>query len=330
MTALRPVVAGHEGAWVGWAWHAGPAAEPFELDGIRLHPVALSESDLEDFYEGQSNSTIWPLYHDAVETPIYSRRLARGVPLGEPALRRCGRQGRAEGATVWVHDYQLQLVPAMLRELRPGSADRLLPAHPVPADRAVHADAAARGDPAGPARGRPRRLPAEARGAELRPARPPPARAAVPAAPTLDVDGRTVKAGAFPISIDASEMEATRGDAERAGAGEGDPGRAGQPEDVHPRRRPARLHQGHRAPPRGVPRAARGRGAERARDGAWCRSRRRAGSGSSTTRRCATRVEREVGRINGEFGRVGMPAVHYLHQSYEPRASSPRSTAPPT
>jgi trehalose 6-phosphate synthase len=28
------------------------------------------------------------------------------------------------------------------------------------------------------------------------------------------------------------------------------------------------------------------------------------------------KVEREVGRINGEFGRVGMPAVHYLHQSY--------------
>ena len=28
------------------------------------------------------------------------------------------------------------------------------------------------------------------------------------------------------------------------------------------------------------------------------------------------KVEREVGRINGEFGRVGVPAVHYLHQSY--------------
>jgi trehalose 6-phosphate synthase len=27
-------------------------------------------------------------------------------------------------------------------------------------------------------------------------------------------------------------------------------------------------------------------------------------------------VEREVGRINGEYGRVGQPAVHYLHQSY--------------
>jgi len=28
------------------------------------------------------------------------------------------------------------------------------------------------------------------------------------------------------------------------------------------------------------------------------------------------KVEREVGRINGEYGRVGVPAVHYLHQSY--------------
>ena len=42
------------------------------------------------------------------------------------------------------------------------------------------------------------------------------------------------------------------------------------------------------------------------------------------------KVEREVGRINGEFGRVGVPAVHYLHQSYEPQTSWPRCTARPT
>jgi trehalose 6-phosphate synthase len=28
-------------------------------------------------------------------------------------------------------------------------------------------------------------------------------------------------------------------------------------------------------------------------------------------------IEREVGRINGDFGKVGLPAVHYLHQSYQ-------------
>ena len=28
-------------------------------------------------------------------------------------------------------------------------------------------------------------------------------------------------------------------------------------------------------------------------------------------------MEREVGRINGEFGRVGVPAIHYLNQSFD-------------
>ena len=119
VTALRPVVAGHEAAWVGWGGSVGPAAEPFELDGIRLHPVALSESDLEDFYEGQSNSTIWPLYHDAVESPIYSRHWRDAYRSVNQRYAAAADRVSAEGATVWVHDYQLQLVPAMLRALRP-------------------------------------------------------------------------------------------------------------------------------------------------------------------------------------------------------------------
>ena len=72
---------------------------------------------------------------------------------------------------------------------------------------------------------------------------------------------------------------------------------------------------------------AEGRLASRTR--CWCRSPRPAGSASSTTSALRDEVEREVGRINGEFGRVGVPAVHYLHQSYS-RRSSPRSTARPT
>ena len=73
----------------------------------------------------------------------------------------------AEGATVWVQDYQLQLVPKMLRMLRPDLTHRLLPAHPVPAGRAVHADALAHRDHRGSARRRPRRLPPARRRAEL-------------------------------------------------------------------------------------------------------------------------------------------------------------------
>ena len=119
VTALRPVAIARRGAWVGWGGAAGAAAEPFDLDGIRLHPVALSSGDVERFYEGQSNSTIWPLYHDAVETPIYHREWRDAYRTVNERFADAADSVAAKGATVWVHDYQLQLVPAMLRARRP-------------------------------------------------------------------------------------------------------------------------------------------------------------------------------------------------------------------
>ena len=38
VTALHPVLAEHQGTWVGWAGGTGAAPEPFDLEGIRLHP----------------------------------------------------------------------------------------------------------------------------------------------------------------------------------------------------------------------------------------------------------------------------------------------------
>jgi len=119
VTALHPVVEARRGAWVGWGGAAGPAAEPFDLDGIRLHPVALDSEAIERYYEGQSNSTIWPLYHDAVEPPVYSRVWRDAYRAANERFADAAAAVSARGATVWVHDYQLQLVPAMLRARRP-------------------------------------------------------------------------------------------------------------------------------------------------------------------------------------------------------------------
>ena len=47
VTALHPVLAERRGTWVGWAGGVGAAPEPFELEGIRLHPVPLSAEELE-------------------------------------------------------------------------------------------------------------------------------------------------------------------------------------------------------------------------------------------------------------------------------------------
>ncbi len=84
---------------------------------------------------------------------------------------------------------------------------------------------------------------------------------------TIDMDGRPVKAGAFPISIDVAEMERMAGDPSVQARAKQIRAELGRPEDDHPRRRPARLHQGHRAAPQGVPRAAFRREVDSARSG---------------------------------------------------------------
>ena len=119
VTALHPVLTQHRGTWIGWSGGDGPAPDPFELEGIHIHPVPLSAEELERYYEGQSNATIWPLYHDAVETPAYRRRWRDAYRVVNQRFARAAAEVADEGATVWVQDYQLQLVPALLRELRP-------------------------------------------------------------------------------------------------------------------------------------------------------------------------------------------------------------------
>ncbi|MGY1848645.1 MULTISPECIES: alpha,alpha-trehalose-phosphate synthase (UDP-forming) [unclassified Blastococcus] len=119
VTALEPFVAGRGGAWVGWSGSAGEAPEPFESGGMSLIPVELSEEEVDRYYEGMSNASLWPLYHDVVEKPEYHRAWwDTYVQVNKRFAERTAAVA-AEGAIVWVHDYQLQLVPAMLRQVRP-------------------------------------------------------------------------------------------------------------------------------------------------------------------------------------------------------------------
>ena len=60
VTALAPVMASTSGAWVGWGGSPDLELEPFDVDGTELIPVVLTEDDLEKFYEGFSNDTLWP------------------------------------------------------------------------------------------------------------------------------------------------------------------------------------------------------------------------------------------------------------------------------
>ena len=111
--------------WVGWPGKA--IRDDWEREAIRkdlgddgLVPVFLSEDDIRDFYGGFSNKVIWPHFHYFTQYTDYThgeyweayesvnRRFAESVlPLVEP------------GDAVWVHDYQLMLLPGMIRARRP-------------------------------------------------------------------------------------------------------------------------------------------------------------------------------------------------------------------
>jgi alpha,alpha-trehalose-phosphate synthase [UDP-forming] len=118
VSALEPVMRSADGAWIGWPGAAGDPPEPFDMDGMHLVSVGLSADEVRDYYEGFCNATLWPLYHDVIAPPVFHRPWWESYVRVNRRFAEAAAEQAAVGATVWVHDYQLQLVPRMLRELR--------------------------------------------------------------------------------------------------------------------------------------------------------------------------------------------------------------------
>jgi trehalose 6-phosphate synthase len=324
VSALYPLLAGRPHAtWVGWTGKPGDAPAPFDLDhgtdgqrtgNIRLEPVPLSEQEVDEYYEGYANATLWPLYHDAVQTPVHHRHWANAHRAVNRRFAEAADRATPHGATVWVHDYQLQLVPAMLRERRPDLRIGFflhIPFPPVELFMQL-----------------PQRLEIMhgLLGADLVGFQTP--RAAQNflhlahqllglrrRGQWVATDGRWVRADAFPISIDVDEMQ-----------------RLADSPAVRSRAAEIRDELGH---PKllilGVDRLDYTKGIGQ-RLGAYREllTEGRLSTPDAVLVQVATpsrervehygqlreEVEREVGHINGEFGRVGTPAVHYLRQSF--------------
>ena len=120
VSALEPVMRANDGAWIGWPGSTEDAdLVPFVEDGLQLVPIHLDDDEVEEFYEGFANGTLWPLYHDLVAKPEFHREWWDSYVRVNQRFAERAAEIAAEGATVWVQDYQLQLVPQMLRELRP-------------------------------------------------------------------------------------------------------------------------------------------------------------------------------------------------------------------
>ncbi|MFG1952514.1 trehalose-6-phosphate synthase [Micromonospora sp. NPDC048830] len=312
VSALHPLLRHTPATWVGWAGGTGPAPRLPDVDGVRLHTVPLSPDDLRDHYEGFANATLWPLYHDAVEQPEYHRRWWEAYQRVNQRFADATAEVAEPGAVVWVQDYHLQLVPGLLRELRPDLRIGFFLHVPFPPPelfmqlprRAELLRGMLGADLIGFQRAHAAHNFAQLVAKVLE----------LPATDRrVDVGDRVVRVGAFPVSIDTAEMAAlaARPDvaarARRLRRDLGDPDhvilsvdRMDYTKGIEQRLKAYSelLAHGHIKVPHtvlvqvAVP------------------SRERVGQYQVLR----DRVEHQVGRINGEFGRVGEPAIHYLTQ----------------
>jgi len=92
-----------------------------KLAELSCRPVFLTQRQIENFYYGFSNKTLWPLFHYFLQYAVFDQKLWE-------AYRRVNRlfcdavcEVADEDSTIWVHDYQLLLLPGMLRERLPGA-----------------------------------------------------------------------------------------------------------------------------------------------------------------------------------------------------------------
>ena len=121
VTALRPVMASHPGAWVGW--DGGTRGMPATLpdSDISLRPIGLTAAQIRDYYRGFANATMWPLLHNAIEKPRFERSWWRAYQEvnGAFAERTLAAIAEHPDAIAWVHDYHLMLVPQLIRDRHP-------------------------------------------------------------------------------------------------------------------------------------------------------------------------------------------------------------------
>lgn len=118
VTAMGPVVATRDSVWIGSSGHSGGEEGLIQTGGMTIFPLSLSEDVAAGHYDGFSNQTLWPLCHDVGVPHLEKDSWYDSYASANESFALAVASLAAPGATVWVHDYQLMVVPSLLRRLR--------------------------------------------------------------------------------------------------------------------------------------------------------------------------------------------------------------------
>lgn len=125
-TGMKSVHRDSNGIWVGWT---GLTSEEIDenlskkvdaaVQKEQCVGVSLSEHDIEHYYYGFSNKTLWPLFHYFLEYTEFENEAWDTYKRVNQKFAEVVIDQIEEGDKVWIHDYQLLLVPQLIKAAKP-------------------------------------------------------------------------------------------------------------------------------------------------------------------------------------------------------------------
>ena len=126
-TGMRSVYKEYNGKWIGWPGLPSDDIDENlsgridkELEKEDCVSVHLSKKEIDLYYDGFSNRTIWPLFHYFAQYIDYDPELWEAFVSVNQKFADKALETLEEGDTIWIHDYQLLLVPEMIKSKKPG------------------------------------------------------------------------------------------------------------------------------------------------------------------------------------------------------------------
>ena len=123
-TGLGSIYKEGDNIWIGWPGMPVPKADhqneiATNLKKESMKPVFLTASEIEDFYEGFSNETLWPNFHYFNQYIVFDDDMWKAYQKVNKKFAKAIEEVVEPDDTIWIHDYQLLLLPQLLRQKAP-------------------------------------------------------------------------------------------------------------------------------------------------------------------------------------------------------------------